>query len=132
MALSRPRSGFVKHYRRNVWPRWFGFGDVQLEVCACREIDLILLPVWYQETVGVPGFGDLSTQPRLTLSGVRRLVHGDVDDEEAGSIHLRTRPSDNVQVSFVFTTRESWDGPVLDDPVLNKVVVTRRDHSCAK
>lgn len=55
-----------------------------------------------------------------------------MDDEEAGAIHLRTRPAENVQVSFAFTPRESWDGPVLDDPVLDKVVVARVDHSCVR
>lgn len=124
------RIGVEKHRHRNVWPRWFGFGDVRLEVCACQEIDLILLPVRYRETVKVPGFGGLPTLPRVTLTRFDRLVAGEVDDDQAGAVYLRTRPAKDVQVSFAFTARESWDGPVLDDPVLDQVVATRSGHEC--
>ncbi|KQV21692.1 MULTISPECIES: hypothetical protein [unclassified Kitasatospora] len=31
------------------WPHWFGYGDLQLVVCRCRLVTMVIVPAWHGE-----------------------------------------------------------------------------------
>ncbi|WP_457031635.1 hypothetical protein [Kitasatospora sp. P5_F3] len=128
-ALGPPWVGDPVDKRRR-WPHWFGYGDLQLVVCQCRLVTMVIVPAWHGE-VEYPVAGTFESE--LPLSTVlARLDALDVpwtrDDRIDGQCTVLTEPG-GVTVSFCFTTRDDYDGPLLADPVLNKVV-SHDPHDC--
>ncbi|MFI6034127.1 hypothetical protein ACIBBD_08155 [Streptomyces sp. NPDC051315] len=51
-ALGEPRD-MLPARRRRPWPRLFGYGDLEVFVCRCREVRMLTVPTW-RDTVDLP------------------------------------------------------------------------------
>ncbi|MFI9202904.1 hypothetical protein [Streptomyces sp. NPDC053048] len=117
------------------WPRWFGYGNLQLVVCSCRLVIQVIIPVWHGE-IEVPdaraqtmvSYPSEVTYSQFTAAldaagcGWRR------GQDFPGQCTVETEV-DAVRTEFVFVTMEDYDGPLLADPVLNKAV-SSAFHDC--
>lgn len=116
--------------KRQRWPHWFGYGDLQLMVCRCRLVTQVIVPA-HRGEVEYPGAGTFDSE--LPLSAVlTRLdalgVPWTRDDRVAGQCSVLTEP-DGIAVGYSFVTLDGYDGPPLADPILAKVV-SHDFHDC--
>ncbi|MFI6847657.1 hypothetical protein OG535_35645 [Kitasatospora sp. NBC_00085] len=124
-------------YEQSRWPRWFRYGSVQLVVCRCRRLDSMIIPAWHEE-LELPGPrpGDLRTvdsrvtESELTAALVRAGCRWETVEYEnlTDQRSLQTGPDDDVRVSFTFVSRESYDSPLLEDWILDKVNLWGLSH----
>jgi hypothetical protein len=126
--------GRVHHKRR--WPRWFGYHDVQLCVCRCRRIEMIIVPAWHRPCE-VPGArpGVSHVVPAMPYGQIVAAIESagcawEPEDYPglASQCTVLTRPAGG-RVGFVFVT-ETGRGLPLPEPVLNKIVATPEPHVC--
>lgn len=122
-------------YSKERWPRWFGYGSIQLVVCRCRRVDSMIVPAWHRE-LELPGpAGPRTVDSRITESHLTAALVGagcrwetveypGLPDQRS----LVTEPAEDVRVSFTFTDRESYDSPPLADLILDKVNVWGLSH----
>ncbi len=133
-ALGQPFTG-DRVSRKQRWPHWFGYGSLQLVVCGCRLVTMVIVPAGQGE-IEVP---DARTNAMVTLPSELTYSQLTAALDEAGCSWTRGQELpghcsvetavDAIRTSFVFTTTESYDGPALTDPELCKVV-SHVAHDC--
>ncbi|MFE0700741.1 hypothetical protein [Streptomyces sp. NPDC058872] len=133
-ALGQPFIGDPV-YQGQRWPRWFGYGDLQLVVCECRLVVQVIVPVWRGE-VEVPDArtnGMVSHPSEVTRSRFIAALDAEGCDwnrglDLPGQCTVETEV-DGIRTGFVFVTTEGHEGPPLADPTLSKAV-SSAFHDC--
>lgn len=133
-ALGQPFIGDPVHKKRR-WPRWFGYGNLQLVVCRCRLVIQVIVPVWHGE-IEVPDAGAntlVSFPSEVAYSQFTAALDAAGCDwsrgrDFPGQCTVETEVG-GTRTGFVFVTAEGYDGPPLADPKLNKAV-SSAFHDC--
>ncbi|GHC45094.1 hypothetical protein GCM10010507_20330 [Streptomyces cinnamoneus] len=125
-------------YEDRRWPRWFGYGSLQLVVCRCRLVTQVILPVWAGK-VTVPNAGTdalVSCPSDVTYSRLTAALDSSGNTGRTWSLVQDTPgqctveiEADGIRTAFVFVTVEDYDEPPLADPKLYKVV-SSAFHDC--
>ncbi|UJB40328.1 hypothetical protein [Streptomyces sp. A1-5] len=117
------------------WPRWFGYGNLQLVVCRCRLVVQVIVPVWHGE-IEVPDartHAMVSHPSEVTYSQFTAALDAVGCDWRRGQDlpwqWTVESEVDGIRTEFVFVTTEGHDEPPLADPVLNKAV-SSAFHDC--
>ncbi|MFB7632858.1 hypothetical protein ACFC0M_18205 [Streptomyces sp. NPDC056149] len=133
-ALGQPFIGDPV-YEKCRWPRWFGYGNLQLVVCSCRLVVQVIVPAWHGE-IEVP---DARANTMVSYpSGVSYSQFTAALDAEGcdwsrgrdlpGQCTVETEV-DGTRTGFVFVTTEGDEEPPLADATLNKAV-SSAFHDC--
>ncbi|MFJ9818572.1 hypothetical protein ACIRU3_25600 [Streptomyces sp. NPDC101151] len=133
-ALGQPFVGDPV-YSKSRWPRWFGYGNLQLVVCQCRLVVQVIVPVGRGE-IEVPDADThtmVSYPSDVTYSQFTAALDAVRCDwtrgqDFSGQCTVETE-ADGVRTEFVFVTTQGYDEPPLADPVLNKAV-SSSFHDC--
>jgi hypothetical protein len=123
-------------HQHSRWPHWFGYGSVQLLVCSCRLVNLIIVPARHTPCE-IPGAraGELHVVAPMTYGEIVPAIEAAGSRWEprdfAGLPEQRTvvTSADRGRVSFVFATADDH-GVSAADPMLDKIVASARPHDC--
>ncbi|MFD9337507.1 hypothetical protein ACFWBF_24345 [Streptomyces sp. NPDC060028] len=123
-------------YSKGRWPRWFGYGNLQLVVCSCQLVVQVIVPVWHGE-IEVPDARTntmVSHPSDVTYSQFTAALDAEGCDwsrgqEFPGQYTVETEV-DGIRTEFVFVTIEGCEGPGLSDATLDKAV-SSAFHDCA-
>ncbi len=121
-ALGEPRE--VLRSRR--WPRLFGYGDLEVFVCRCRQVRMVTVQTW-TETVEVPTYAGLFPGEPTEADVVAGLDRAGCAWEVESALTFDGQRGLRVPATsarFVFAVAESGE------PLLHSMGLPDNGHRC--